>query len=151
MVAEYFDAVLPPSGKGRPRIIINEKGKQFITMLAKYMVTDEEIAAEMDVTVETLHNKWNNEVFLECKKKGQQKGKVSLRRWQFKLAEKNATMAIFLGKHYLDQADFPEGGNEEAINRANIQVQTITQQLVSAKPTPSIQELLDEAKAGDEE
>ena len=34
-----------------------------------------------------------------------EKGKVSLRRSQFKLAEKNPTMAIWLGKQYLGQRD----------------------------------------------
>lgn len=32
-------------------------------------------------------------------------GKVSLRRAQFRMAEKNPTMAIWLGKQYLDQKD----------------------------------------------
>lgn len=32
-------------------------------------------------------------------------GKASLRRSQFRLAEKNATMSIWLGKQYLDQKD----------------------------------------------
>ncbi len=36
---------------------------------------------------------------------GQQQGKISLRRTQLKLAQKNASMAIFLGKQYLDQKD----------------------------------------------
>lgn len=36
---------------------------------------------------------------------GKGMGRQSLRRTQFKLAEKNAAMAIFLGKNYLDQAD----------------------------------------------
>lgn len=36
-------------------------------------------------------------------------GQISLRRSQFQLAEKNAAMAIFLGKQYLGQRDsFPE-------------------------------------------
>lgn len=34
---------------------------------------------------------------------GQQQGRISLRRKQLALAEKNASMAIFLGKQYLDQ------------------------------------------------
>lgn len=152
MVEEYFDKILPPSGKGRPRIVLNEKGKAFIVMLSKYMVTEEEIASEMDVTVETLHNKWNLDTFLECKKKGQGRGKVSLRRYQFKLAEKNATMAIFLGKHYLDQADFPDAGmSEDVVARANLQVQTLSQQLAKATPAPSIHDLLAETKEVDAE
>jgi len=36
---------------------------------------------------------------------GKGSGLHSLRRTQFKLAEKNAAMAIFLGKNYLGQAD----------------------------------------------
>lgn len=47
-----------------------------------------------------------NEVFEE--KRG--KGKISLRRAQFELAKKNAAMAIFLGKNYLDQKDDPSKG-----------------------------------------
>nr|DAR93712.1 MAG TPA: putative terminase small subunit [Caudoviricetes sp.] len=35
-------------------------------------------------------------------------GKISLRRAQFQLAEKSATMAIFLGKQYLGQTDVQE-------------------------------------------
>ncbi|TIQ06757.1 MAG: hypothetical protein E5X57_24210 [Mesorhizobium sp.] len=36
---------------------------------------------------------------------GKEQGKVSLRRTQFRLAAKNAGMAIFLGKNILDQTD----------------------------------------------
>lgn len=35
-------------------------------------------------------------------------GKISLRRYQFELAKKNANMAIWLGKQYLGQRDTPE-------------------------------------------
>ena len=104
---KYMIAVLPPSGKGRPRLIISEEGKQLITMLSGYMCTDEEIAYEMGTTVDTLHNSRNNEVFSECKKKGLAHGKASLRRKQFKMAERSAAMAIFLGKQYLNQKDDP--------------------------------------------
>lgn len=41
-------------------------------------------------------------------------GKISLRRSQFKLAEKNANMAIWLGKQYLNQRDEPEEVSEDA-------------------------------------
>ena len=43
--------------------------------------------------------------FAETFKKKSGAGKISLRRYQFKLAEKNATMAIWLGKQYLGQRD----------------------------------------------
>lgn len=38
-------------------------------------------------------------------------GKVSLRRAQFKLAQTNPTMSIFLGKQYLGQSDNPGSNN----------------------------------------
>lgn len=42
------------------------------------------------------------------------KGRISLRRWQFKQAEKNPTMAIWLGKNWLEQTDNVqvEAGND---------------------------------------
>ena len=43
--------------------------------------------------------------------------KIKLRRNQFKLSEKNAAMAIFLGKNYLGQRDYYETDNQEAINK----------------------------------
>lgn len=43
--------------------------------------------------------------------------KIKLRRNQFKLSEKNAAMAIFLGKNYLGQRDYFETDNKEAIKK----------------------------------
>lgn len=43
--------------------------------------------------------------FSEVFKAKRGKGQISLRRMQWKLAEKNASMAIFLGKQYLGQKD----------------------------------------------
>ena len=61
--------------------------------------------------------------FADAFKRYSQSGKISLRRYQFKIAEKNAAMAIFLGKQYLGQrdvpdvstADLPDDGFTEAI------------------------------------
>lgn len=43
--------------------------------------------------------------FSECYKIYSEHGKMSLRRYQFNLAKKNTAMAIWLGKHWLDQKD----------------------------------------------
>lgn len=104
----YID--LQESGGGRPIKLISEQGKEFITRLAGIMCTDEEIAAMMSdnheqISVDTLTNENNKETFAECKEKGQATGKASLRRNQFRLAESNAAMAIFLGKNWLGQSD----------------------------------------------
>lgn len=46
-----------------------------------------------------------------------QRGKIAVRRAQFKLAEKSAAMAIYLGKVLLGQDDTPNHGsqNEEPV------------------------------------
>lgn len=101
------------SGGGRPIKLISEEGAVFIATLAGLMCTDEEIAAMMSdkhvsISVDTLTNENNKATFTECKEKGQATGKASLRRHQFKLAESNASMAIFLGKNWLGQTDKQE-------------------------------------------
>jgi hypothetical protein len=53
--------------------------------------------------------------FSDVYKKFSADGKKSLRRYQFELAEKNPTMAIWLGKNLLGQKDevaIDHGGNE---------------------------------------
>ena len=59
-------------------------------------------------TIERWCKRTYDERFKEVHQKFSSKGKASLRRMQFKLAEKNATMAIFLGKQYLGQKDYVE-------------------------------------------
>lgn len=56
-------------------------------------------------TVERWCKRTYEENFAETYKKHSAKGKMSLRRAQFRLAEKSAAMAIFLGKNYLGQSD----------------------------------------------
>lgn len=97
-----FDSV--PT-RGRPMKRLNESGEEIVRKLAAVMCTEEEIACVLDVTVEVLHNRLNNSTFLECYKKGKEEGKASLRRMQFELAKKNASVAIWLGKQYLGQTD----------------------------------------------
>jgi hypothetical protein len=70
--------------------------------------TKEEICGFMEVTDKTLET-WCKRTygigFSEVFKQKRGKGKISLRRAQFKLAENNANMAIWLGKQYLDQKE----------------------------------------------
>jgi hypothetical protein len=88
---------------GRPKIPIDYDQ---VEKLASIMCTQEEIAAWMDVDVSTLKR---DEKFCTIYKKGIEKGKMSFRRQQYKLAEAgNATMSIWLGKQYLGQKDKTE-------------------------------------------
>lgn len=96
----------------RPRKEIDVK--QFEN-LCGIQCTMEEICAVLDVTDKTLE-KFCRETYGDSfsvvfrEKRG--RGKASLRRSQFKLAESNATMAIWLGKQYLGQKDNPDDGSK---------------------------------------
>ena len=88
---------------GRPRKEIDNK---IFENLCGLQCTLEEIAGVFDCSVDTIE-RWckreYRETFAEVYKKHSAKGKTSLRRIQFKLAEKSAAMAIFLGRNYLGQ------------------------------------------------
>ena len=89
----------------RPRKEINQK--QFEN-LCGLQCTKDEIGAFFDVTDKTLES-WCRRTykagFSEVFSQKRGLGKISLRRSQWRLAEKSATMAIWLGKQYLDQKD----------------------------------------------
>lgn len=88
--------------------------------LCALQCTQEEICSWFDVTDKTLQawcKRTYKKGFSEVYAKKREKGKISLRRAQFRLAEKNAAMAIFLGKNYLGQSDKVEYESTEAIDR----------------------------------
>lgn len=92
----------------RPRKEIDQKAFE---NLCGIQCTQEEICDWFGVCTETL-NSWCKRTykqgFSEVFKQKRGKGKVSLRRNQWRLAENNATMAIWLGKQYLEQKDTVE-------------------------------------------
>lgn len=97
---------------GRPRKEIDQK--QFEN-LCGLQCTEEEICGWFDTTDKTL-TRWCMDTygknFSEIYEEKRGLGKISLRRSQFRLAEKNAAMAIFLGKQYLGQSDNPIAENK---------------------------------------
>ena len=95
---------------GRPKFEIDF---ETVEKLASLMCTQEEIASFLGCDVRTLQR---SEEFCRVYKKGQDGGKMSLRRKQFKIAEKNASMAIFLGKNYLGQKDYVEVADNQELN-----------------------------------
>ena len=82
--------------------------KKHFEKLCQLQCTILEICDYFDVDDKTL-NSWckntYNTTFSEIFKIKRGKGQISLRRMQWQLAEKNPTMAIFLGKQYLGQRD----------------------------------------------
>ena len=97
----------------RPRKEIDQK--EFEGLLA-IQCTLEEVASYFDYklngcsvdTIERWCKRTFGESFAEVSKRKREYGKISLRRSQFKLAEKSPAMAIFLGKNYLGQKDVIE-------------------------------------------
>ena len=96
-----------PTGKptGRPRKQIDVATFE---KLCGMQCTLDEIAGILKCSPDTVE-RWckthYGETFAETYKKQSATGKASLRRTQFKLAEKSAAMAIWLGKQYLGQRD----------------------------------------------
>lgn len=97
-------------GSGRPYALKpDEKTLATVRSLAQIQCTHREAAAVLRVHIETFakfvaegapgHDDWTQ---------GRQEGLASLRRKQWKLADKNANMAIFLGKNLLSQKDKQE-------------------------------------------
>lgn len=99
-----------PTGRptGRPPI---ELDAQQFEKLCFLQCTIREVASFFGVnkdTVEAWCKRHYDATFSDCFKRFGDGGKISLRRAQFKLAEKNPGMAIWLGKQYLGQRDVQE-------------------------------------------
>jgi len=90
---------------GRP---FRDFDQKIFENLCRALCTVDEIEAILNTNQVTL-NKWclrhYEKTFKEMYENFKLHGKASLRRIQFKLAEKNAGMAIFLGKNMLGQTD----------------------------------------------
>ena len=88
---------------GRPKKVIDYA---LVEKLANIQCTEVEIAEIIDISTRTLQK---DKEFLRIYKKGLESGKSSLRRLQWKAAEKgNPTMLVWLGKQYLNQKDKSE-------------------------------------------
>lgn len=100
---------------GRPKKEINKEQFEKICAL---QATEQEICSFFNVTDKTLTSwckRTYGQSFSEVYAIKRNMGKLSLRRMQFKLAEKSPAMAIFLGKNMLGQKDKPSG--EDGIDK----------------------------------
>lgn len=90
---------------GRPKKDIDP---QLFENLCSIFCTQAEICEIIGVAANTLRDwceDFYGEDFLSVYKKHSGKGKMSLRRAQLKMAQTNPTMAIWLGKQFLNQLD----------------------------------------------
>jgi AraC-like DNA-binding protein len=82
---------------GRPKIKMDAEQ---VEHLAEFGCTTLEIAKFFKCDESTVRKRYKAEML-----SGREKMKIKLRQIQFKLAESNAAMSIFLGKNYLAQTD----------------------------------------------
>ena len=86
--------------------------------------TPEEIAGFFRIDRSTLYAKVEehySDQFSTVYKNYTAGGKMSLRRYQLKQAEKSAAMAIWLGKQYLGQTDTPQQQETTQVNVVDLQ------------------------------
>jgi hypothetical protein len=81
-----------------------------LAKLGALQCTQAEIAAWFGCSERTIVSKLKQTAYRDAWRRGREKGLISLRRTQFRLAERNAAVAIFLGKNYLGQRDRYEHG-----------------------------------------
>lgn len=100
----------------RPKKVFD---KELVEKLASILCTNQEIAAVVGVSNDTIERRCKEEL-----EKGREKGRASLRRMQWALAEKgNCAMLIWLGKQYLgqkDKVDFSEADGFEFTNQDSV-------------------------------
>lgn len=86
--------------------------------LCKMQCTETEIMAWFSVSKDTLI-RWCKETygtdFATIYEQKKENGKIAIRRYQLQQAEKNPTMAIWLGKQYLKQRDNIEVESKQLI------------------------------------
>ena len=104
--------------------------------LCMIQCTQYEICSVMNLTDKTLLKKIHKRYklsFSDAYKRFTASGLMSLRRTQFRLAEKSAGMAIWLGKQYLNQVDRQE------IDHNNVEPIVIVtdREEISVQPSPA--------------
>ena len=103
------------NGSGRKKVAINIED---VEKLAALQCTDVEIASFLGVSVRTFERRKSQPVFAEAVERGKARGRVSLRRNLWTLANKgNPAANIFLAKNLLGYKDYfsnehsgPDGG-----------------------------------------
>lgn len=107
-----------PTGNpnGRPPKQLDQKTFE---NLCRIQCTEREIASVFECSIDAVCDwckRTYGATFADTFKMYADQGKASLRRTQFRLAEKNAPMAIFLGKQILGQTDKVEQTVHEVEN-----------------------------------
>lgn len=96
------------SNRGRKKIEFTDEQFKQLEKLCEIQCSVEETSHFFQVDADTLNRIIKEEygvTFSAFKERFSSYGKICLRRRQFQLSKTNASMAIFLGKQYLNQRD----------------------------------------------
>ncbi len=105
------------SSSGYSSLFFTQEGCDYITKLAGFGATIEEICDDIGVSVPTAQNKNNKEMFMKAYQKGKSEFFRNIRINQSTIMRRgSASMAMFLGKNYLGQRDNPK---DEVVLDAN--------------------------------
>jgi hypothetical protein len=130
-----------PAKMGRPK---KEIDPQLFENLCSIFCTQAEICEIIGIAANTLRDwceDFYGEDFLSVYKKHSGKGKMSLRRAQLKMAQTNPTMAIWLGKQFLNQLDkVEEQISGSVIIRNEVPSGDTDESLNPIKPEPTSQD-----------
>ncbi len=112
-VTPYKRGSARKKGPGRPRALVpDEQTLHKLRVLAEIQTTQGEAASVLGVSRKTLNRFLKRDAAAGAAwEAGRAAGLVTLRKNQFRIAETNATMAIWLGKQYLGQRDQPRGAS----------------------------------------
>lgn len=89
-----------------------------VESLAGFGCTNKEIASFFGCSADLIEKSYS-----EFMTKGREKGKIRLRQWQMKAAEKgNVTMLIWLGKQMLGQKEQPLEENNDLVEGFDIEI-----------------------------
>lgn len=105
------------ASSGYSSLYFTPEGCDYVTKLAGFGATIEEICDDIGVSVPTAQNKNNKDVFMKAYQKGKSEFFRNIRINQSTIMRRgSASMAMFLGKNYLGQRDNPK---DEVILDAN--------------------------------
>lgn len=125
--------------RARPNKEIDQK---VFENLCEIQCTGKEICAALGVTDKTL-NAWCKRTykksFKEVYEDMRQAGKASLRRVQWKQAQKNVKMSMWLGKQYLGQKDKPV--EEQTMENVIKNIETLAEVVTRSAPNRNIEDL----------
>lgn len=112
----------PSKRMGRPPKQIDKEQFEKLCLL---QCTEEEIAGWFDCSVDTIERWVKREyaaTFAEIYAKYKEKGRISIRRAQFKLMQTSAPVAIWMGKQYLGQREPSQNLSLDGVDGEGVKV-----------------------------